>query len=278
MGNGEDIALPEPLRILQMALDQAGHEILPPVAAPQQACAVLVKGTAVLHLLEGHLGDQSVLCRHPRDVLPQGIPPQQMIHLGDLAHDAVVGLGVVDRLDGVLDVPSLGEEAEASAESDLAEDVEGKVVKISTQIKDGSGWSRAGAGRHEVVHLLCQNLDRVVDEGAELLHGRHAVGYVGYALLLCVHVLADLGEDVGILRRREYAIEVGLEEPLSRAEEVPRGLRGRQRDFIRGNPHDGAVLSVEIDVMPVGVARRRRSDFPEPRERGYERARVLAKG
>ncbi len=63
-------------------------------------------------------------------------------------------------------------------------------------------------------------------KGLSCCAGGHAVGHVGHALLLGVHILADFGEDVWVLRRGEDAVEVGLEEPLAGTEQIPRRLGG----------------------------------------------------
>ena len=210
MRNSKDIPLPKLFRILEMPQNQTRHQILPPIARLENR-RLLVERPPARHLLERHARDQRVLGAQPGDKLPQWVPPQQVIELGHLTYDAVVRLRIVDGLDGLVHIPPLLKEPEAAAEGHFAEHVKGKVVQPVAQVKDARVVGDVG------IDLASQQLDGVVDKGAELLHGGHAVGYVGDTLLLGVHLFARLGEDVWVLGWREDAVEGSLKEAFARA-------------------------------------------------------------
>src|SRR5690606_9189633 len=96
-----------------------------------------------------------------------------------------------------------------------------------------------------------------------------------HPLLDGVYVLARLGEDVRVLGRGEDAVEGRLEEAPAGAQQSPCRLWGRNRHLIGGDPHHGAILPVQCDVVQVCVPGRRRQKLPEPTEGGQEGAWIL---
>ena len=58
--------------------------------------------------------------------------------------------------------------------------------------------------------------------------------------------LARLGEDIGVLRRREDAVEVGLAEALADGEDIFGGVGGGEGEFLRGDADDGAFWLVTV--------------------------------
>lgn len=101
----------------------------------------------------------------------------------------------------------------------------------------------------ELIEPADEVVDGVVDEGAELAHGRHRVRHVGHLLLHRVHVLPRLREDVRVLRRREHVVEVRLVEALARREDVARDQGRRERELVGRDSHDGAILAVQFYVV-----------------------------
>lgn len=118
-------------------------------------------------------------------------------------------------------------------------------------------------------------LNGLVDERGELLHGGHAIGDVGNALLHGVDILAGLGENIGVLRGREDTVEGGLEEALAGTEEGACCLGGGERHLVRGDSHDGTIFLVELDVVEVGLTFCGRYEDPESGEGGEERAGIF---
>jgi hypothetical protein len=115
--------------------------------------------------------------------------------------------------------------------------IKSKIMQPIPQITDPS---RSGG---EAVELLDEQPFGVVDEARQLLHCRHAVRRRSDALLLRVHGLARLGEDVGVLGRREHAVEVRLAEAFAHGEDVLCGVRGRE-----GQLCDSGLVCVRIVV------------------------------
>ena len=283
MRDGEDITLGEFRWVFQVALDQTSEQVFPAVAASALALLVGRKRPALAHLVQCDARDKGVSGIEERDEFPEGVLAEQVVKLRDLTDEAVVTLRVIDSLDGALDVDAGLKESEGAAKGDLTQHVEGKEVQPCPEIEDLAPTSlvvtltvvvpAAGAVLGD---FLGQHLDRVVNERAQLPHSGHAVGYIGDLLLLRVHFLADLREDVRVLRWREDGVEVRLVEPLPGREHVARHYRGRDRDLVRRDPHDGAVALVQVDVVVVALAPRRRYELPEAGARGQPRPWVFS--
>lgn len=279
MRNSKDVLLLELRRVLQVALDQARHEVLPAVPAGPSSLALDLEGPPLRHLLARDARDQVVRRVQRGDVLADGVAAQEDVELRHLADDAVVLLAVVYDADRVLVVRARGQEPEGPPEGHLAEHVEGEEVQPLAQVDDGArrlraaddadgirllGFRGGGVGvGAEGAHARDEELDGVVDEGAELAHRRHRVRHVGHLLLHRVHLLAHLGEDVRVLGRREHAVEVGLVEPLPGREDVPGDVGRGERDLIGSDADHGPVCPVEVDVVPVRVLGDDRSDLPQ---------------
>lgn len=119
----------------------------------------------------------------------------------------------------------------------------------------------------KLVETADEEVDGLVDEGAQLLHGGHGIRHVGHLLLHGVDVLANLGEDIRVLRRGEDRVEVRLVEALARGEDVAGDRRGRERELVRGNANDRSILAVQFDVVQMRAFRGRGLELPETRAR-----------
>lgn len=240
-----------------MPLNQTRHEVLPPIAPGPLALPLDLERPPLRHLLLGDARDEVVGRVQRRDVLADWVAPQEDVELGHLADNAVVLLAVVDGADRVLLVQPRGEEPERPPEGHLAEHVEGEVVQPVAQVQRrvrrllrGSprrrllGRGARGRVRAEAAHARHEQLDRVVDEGAELAHGRHGVRDVGHLLLHSVDLLTYLSEDVRVLGRREDAVKVRLVEPLAGREHVPGDLGRGEGDLVGPDADHGAVFPV----------------------------------
>lgn len=253
-----------------MTLDQTSEEVFSTVTASALAFFIGRERLAFTHFVQRNFRHQGVAGVDERHEFPEGVLAKQVVELGDLAHEAVVALRVVNRLDGTLDVDAGFQKSERTTEGHLAQDVEGEEVQPSTEVEDLAATTLVEApavvvptARAELGDLAHEHLDSVVDEGAELPHRGHAVGDVGHLLLLCVHLLADLREDVGVLWRREDGVEVRLVETLPGREDVTRCCGAGDRDLVGCDPHDGAVVSVEVDKLIISPSPRRRYELPK---------------
>lgn len=283
MRNSKDVALVELRLVLKVATDKGRQEVLAAVAAGALAVALDLEGPALGQLLAGDARDQRVLRVEGGDPAPQRVAAQQDVDLGDLADDAVVLLAVVDGLDGALLVDARGHEAEGPPEGHLAQHVEGEEVQPVAEVDDGvaAGETRLleagdrGVGA-ELVEPAHEEVDGVVDEGAELAHRRHRVRHVGYLLLHRVHVLAHLSEDIRVLRRREHRVEVRLVEALAGREDVSSDHGRGERELVGSDAHDGSVLAVQGDVVEMRAFGGRGHEFPDTRAGSQEGAWVVS--
>ena len=74
------------------------------------------------------------------------------------------------------------------------------------------------------------------------------------SLLDCVHILANLGEDIWVSRRREDPVEVGLVEALSSSQDLASGVRRGERYFVWRDAYNWTLdLSANMQGTPSWV-------------------------